>query len=336
VRDAQSRDDMDAELHAMEDLKKFSDDEEAALVSAKQRAAEEAHHWSIATDFANEEATSRIIAKDNTNEALRLLKRAARVDSQNGDVRRCAAQVMLALAPLCGDADFVQLVFDAKRQLLEAVALNPDDADAHHWLGRLAWDVANWSWWYAAYLRTLVAEPPQETLATARDHFMRAESVAPRASKANMQRMAAVHHAMGLNDDACRWAFAVATEEGGVRGWDDIDAVQDALKLLRALDPTLHAQAAPEGDGTLVNELVKRSGLKPRYEALSPKEQQEIDAINKENAAEAGAIAAAHRNDSKPTSFSDIWQRVKHGVGDGAVDTTSLRVAGVAEGKDRR
>lgn len=75
MRNAQNRDDTEGEARAIQDLKNFSDDQEKALLSARDNAIEEASKWGVATDLANEEAQSRIVAKDHANAALNLLNK---------------------------------------------------------------------------------------------------------------------------------------------------------------------------------------------------------------------------------------------------------------------
>jgi hypothetical protein len=125
VLEAQRNEDVDAEQHALEDLNKFSDDEESALLSAKQNALQEAHLWGVATDFANEEANARITAKDNTNEAVRLLN-TARLISEYVELERKKVEVVEAEQAYSESRKAVA-VSKAKTPAMVAAAKMPED-----------------------------------------------------------------------------------------------------------------------------------------------------------------------------------------------------------------
>jgi hypothetical protein len=279
-------------------------------------------------------------------EALRLLKRAARLDPHNGDVRRWSARVLLALSRVGSHAELVQCYFDAKAQLMAAVALNPDDFEAHHLLGALAWDVSQWSWWYRGFLGASVGPAPVESLDGARDQFLRAESIVPRTWPRNMERLAAVHVLLGLVPDGVRWAYATVAECAPPKTWDDVDAVRDALLLLRKHDPAAHAAAvaalcaahpaAPPGasDLDLARFLAAKAGLKPAYEELPQDAQAAIDQLNDESQAQADALRSQQAA-TKPQGIRDIWRSLRDAT-DLGPEPSDLRVAGVAERTSRR
>jgi tetratricopeptide (TPR) repeat protein len=295
-------------------------------------------------------STSGAEREAKLREAQRLLKRAGRLDPHNGSIRLWHARVCLALSALGSHAEFVEQHFEAKAQLSSAVALNPDDYEAQHLLGDLAWNVSQWSWAYRAFLAAAVGPAPVESLDGARDHYLRAETIVPRTWLRNVERLAAVHDAMGLPQDAARWAYAAVTE-CAPKSWDDVDALRQALALLRRLDPAAHTAAlatlrhtlgvradadayADASEEQLVRLLVARAALKPHYEDLDDDARSKLDQIESEAQTEAEALRA-HQQAQKPQGIRDIWNTLRSGA-DLGPEPEGLRVAGVAEKSSRR
>ena len=125
VRTAQMNNDPDAEMYAMDDLKKHCDDEENALLAAREHAANEASKWAIATDLANEEANSRIIAKDHCNNAIRMLN-ALRLDKEQVDLDTKRGEAVDAEAAYYATRKALLDAREKTAELVEKSQISPD------------------------------------------------------------------------------------------------------------------------------------------------------------------------------------------------------------------
>lgn len=204
-------------------------------------------------------------------EALRVLRRAVRVDPSNSDIRRWLGVLLLAHAEYQSGAAYVGALFEAKDAFLQAVELNPHDAQAYHRLGRWASDLASFSWWYRTYLSWFALAPPQATLEDARGFFVLAEHAEPGIWKANALELARVYQRLAQPEAALRWcAHAVDLP---VFSREDKEAHRAALALLKSLDAAAHKKAVEERQA---NEKLEVE-LRPDFEELPAEERAELE-----------------------------------------------------------
>jgi tetratricopeptide (TPR) repeat protein len=142
-----------------------------------------------------------------------------------------------------GSKEAISSAFEVRGCFAQALTLDPNDASAHHLMGRWALSIATMSPWTRWFASTLYAEPPRATLEEALACFERAEAISPGFWVANTYCLAKTAHLMGNREQAVRWATSALRLP--VLNSDDKENHKLAHELLKGLD----AKAAGEFTG---------------------------------------------------------------------------------------
>lgn len=176
------------------------------------------------------------------DEALKSVKAAVQYDGNSGDARRWLGTILQEHSAFQGFSQQIADAFEVEAQWKQAVAINPDDATAHHLLGRWCFTVADMPWYNRSIASTLFAEPPSSSYEEARDYFAGAERITPDFWKMNQYMLAQAEGRLGNKTEGVRWlqrALALP-----VRTAEDKDCQAKALALLQQWDAVKGAEAA--------------------------------------------------------------------------------------------
>ncbi len=175
-------------------------------------------------------------------EALKHIKSANQYDSSNSDARRWYGTILQEHSAFQGFKQQIADAFEVEAQWKAAIAINPDDATAHHLLGRWCFTVANMAWYQRSIASTLFAEPPSSTFEEARDYFAGAERIAPDFWKMNQFKLAECELQLGNTAEGVRWLEKALRLP--VRTAEDREVQGKALALLQSWDAAAGAKAA--------------------------------------------------------------------------------------------
>jgi tetratricopeptide (TPR) repeat protein len=175
-------------------------------------------------------------------EALKCIKSAIQFDGSNSDSRRWFGTILQEHSAFQGFKQQIGDAFEVEAQWKAAIAINPDDATAHHLLGRWCFTVADMAWYQRSIASTLFAEPPSSSYEEARDYFSGAERIAPDFWKMNQYQLAQCEGRLGNTAEGVRWLQRALSLP--VRTVEDQDVQAKALVQLLQWDAAAGATAA--------------------------------------------------------------------------------------------
>jgi tetratricopeptide (TPR) repeat protein len=168
------------------------------------------------------------------DEAMRLITKAKDLERNDATIYRWSGILLNEASGFGPTKDKIKSSFLVRDDWLQAVAINPYDANALHLLGRWCQSVAGLSWVERKVASTLFAEPPSSSYEEALSFFERAEKASPGFWISNAWRAAEVCVLLNRNKDALDWVHKGLKLR--VKGQYDLEGKKGILELYKKLD----------------------------------------------------------------------------------------------------
>ncbi|RLU27163.1 hypothetical protein DMN91_000962 [Ooceraea biroi] len=126
-------------------------------------------------------------------------------------------------------AEKIQNGYRFKEHVINALEIDPNDADLHHLLGRFRYEVANLGWIERKVAATLFSEPPSASYEDAIESFQSAEKFSTEANLENQLFLSKCYIALSKYELACDWLEKIC--DSSVINKNDEKIQNDARQL---------------------------------------------------------------------------------------------------------
>ncbi|XP_026824164.1 regulator of microtubule dynamics protein 1 [Ooceraea biroi] len=162
-----------------------------------------------------------ILAGINASEKLLIIP--------NADLHKWCAILIGVYSDFLPIAEKIQNGYRFKEHVINALEIDPNDADLHHLLGRFRYEVANLGWIERKVAATLFSEPPSASYEDAIESFQSAEKFSTEANLENQLFLSKCYIALSKYELACDWLEKIC--DSSVINKNDEKIQNDARQL---------------------------------------------------------------------------------------------------------